>query len=120
LQGLYNGLFEYEKGKIMLVVTVDTIPNKSYELLGSVIGNVVRTKHIGRDIMAGFKSLVGGEVVSYTELLTEARTTATDRMIAEAKRLGADAIIGVRYLTCSVMDGASEVTAFGTAVKFGN
>ena len=102
----------------MLIITIETIPGKTYDVLGTVIGNIVRTKHIGRDIMASFKSLVGGEVVSYTDLLTEARAIATERMIEEAKKLGADAVVGVRYITCDVMAGASEVTAFGTAVKY--
>jgi uncharacterized protein YbjQ (UPF0145 family) len=103
---------------IVLVITVETLPGKNYEALGTVIGNIVRTKHIGKDIMAGLKSLVGGEIGSYTELLTEARTLATERMVEEAKKLGADAVIGVRYITCDVMSGASEVTAYGTAVKY--
>jgi len=101
----------------MQVFTIETIPGKTYNPLGTVIGNIVRTKHIGRDIMAGLKSLVGGEVVGYTELLTEARTIATERMVAEAQKMGADAIVGVSYITCDVMSGASEVTAYGTAVK---
>jgi uncharacterized protein YbjQ (UPF0145 family) len=102
----------------VLVVTIETIPGKTYNALGTVIGNIVCTKHIGRDIMAGLKSIVGGEVAGYTELLTEARTSATERMIAEANKLGADAVVGVRYITCDVMAGASEVTAYGTAVKY--
>ena len=102
----------------MLIITTETIPNQGYNVLGTVIGNIVRTKHIGRDIMAGLKSLVGGEVVGYTELLTEARAIATKRMIEEAQKLEADAIIGARYITCDVMSGASEVTVFGTAVKY--
>jgi len=102
----------------MLIVTIENIPGKTYEVLGTVIGNIVRTKHLGNDIMAGFKSLIGGEVESYTELLTEARTIATTRMVQEAKLMGADAIVGVRYITCDVMAGASEVSAFGTAVKY--
>ena len=102
----------------MLITTIETIPGKTYTVLGTAIGNIVRTKHIGRDIMAGLKSIVGGEVGSYTELLAEARTIATDRMVESAKKLGADAIVGMRYITCDVMSGASEVTAYGTAVKF--
>ena len=102
----------------MLMITTENIPGRNLETLGLVKGNVVRAKHIGRDIMAGFKTLVGGEISGYTELLTEAREIATARMIAEAKALNADAITGVRYVTCSVMDGASEVMAYGTAVKY--
>ena len=102
----------------MLIVTTESIPGKTYNVLGVAIGNIVRTKHIGKDIMAGLKSIVGGEVGNYTELLAEARVIATDRMIEDAKKLGADAIVSVRYLTCDVMSGASEVTAYGTAVKY--
>ena len=102
----------------MLMITTENIPGRNLQMLGLVKGNVVRAKHIGRDIMAGFKSLVGGEIVGYTELLVEARQIATERMEKEAKSMGADAITGVRYVTCSVMDGASEVMVYGTAVKF--
>jgi len=102
----------------MLLVTIETIPGKNFNVLGTVIGNIVCTKHIGKDIMAGFKSLVGGEVGNYTELLAEARISATERMVEDAKKLGADAVVGLRYITCDVMAGASEVTAYGTAVKF--
>jgi len=105
-----------KEGINMLISTTDNLPNK-FEVVGLVKGSVVRAKHIGRDIMAGFKSIVGGEIKGYTELLNEARKIATERMIEEAKALGANAIIAVRYSTCSVMDGASEVMAYGTAVK---
>ena len=101
-----------------MLVTTEGIAGKNLQVLGLVKGNVVRAKHIGRDIMAGFKTIVGGEIAGYTELLNEARGIATDRMIAEAAAMGADAIVAMRYITCSVMDGASEVTAYGTAVKF--
>jgi uncharacterized protein YbjQ (UPF0145 family) len=83
-----------------------------------VTGNVVQSKHIGRDIMAGLKSIVGGEIRGYTEMLTEARNIATDRMIEQATMLGADAIVGVRYTTSAIVDGASELLVFGTAVRF--
>ena len=102
----------------MLMTTTENIAGKSLQPLGLAKGNVVRAKHIGRDIMAGFKTLVGGEISGYTELLIEAREIATSRMEDEAKAMGANAIICVRYVTCSVMDGASEVMAYGTAVKF--
>ena len=102
----------------MILVTTDTIAGKNLETLGLVQGNVVRAKHLGRDIMAGLKSLAGGEIRGYTELMIDARRIATDRMVEDAKRLGADAVVCVRYSSCSVMDGASEVMAFGTAVKF--
>ena len=78
----------------------------------------VQSKHIGRDFMAGLKTIVGGEISGYTEMLNEARTIATDRMIKEAEELGADAIVGVRFGSSSVMEGASEMLAYGTAVKF--
>lgn len=84
--------------------------------LGLVQGNTVRTKHIGRDIAAGFKNLVGGELRGYTELLGEAREECTSRMIADAEKLGANAIISVRYGTSSVANGASELFVYGTAV----
>jgi len=102
----------------MIMTTTDAIIGKNLQMLGLVKGNVVRAKHIGRDIMAGFKTLVGVEISGYTELLIEAREIATSRMMDEAKSMGADAVVCVRYVTCSVMDGASEVMAYGTAVKF--
>jgi uncharacterized protein YbjQ (UPF0145 family) len=102
----------------MKLVSIDTIPGKSYEALGVVKGTVVQTKNIGRDFMAGMKTLVGGEIVGYTEMLNEARQIATKRMVDEAEALGADAIVGVRYGSSQVMQGAAEVIAYGTAVKF--
>ncbi len=102
----------------MKLVSIDTIPGKSYEALGIVKGTVVQTKNIGRDFMAGMKTLVGGEIVGYTEMLNEARQIATKRMVDEAEALGADAIVGVRYGSSQVMQGAAEVIAYGTAVKF--
>ena len=100
----------------MKLVTVDQIPGE-YEVLGMVSGSVVQSKHIGRDFMAGMKTLVGGEIKGYTEMLYEARQIATNRMIEQAKSLGADTIIGIRYGSSSVMDGAAEVLAYGTAIK---
>ncbi|MCL2016281.1 MAG: heavy metal-binding domain-containing protein [Defluviitaleaceae bacterium] len=102
----------------MLVVTVDTIPGKNFEVLGGVVGSTVQAKHIGRDFMAGLKTLVGGEIEQYTELLIESRRIATDRMVAQAKNMNADAVIAVRYATSSVMEGSSEVMVYGTAVRF--
>lgn len=102
----------------MLIVTMQEIPGKQIANMGLVQGSVVQTKHIGRDIGASFKSLVGGEIHGYTELMVEARKIATDRMVEQAKALNADAIVAARYVTCSVMGGASEVMAYGTAVKF--
>jgi uncharacterized protein YbjQ (UPF0145 family) len=102
----------------MLLVTSNNIENKKFHHIGLVQGCVVRTKHIGRDIAAGFKSLVGGEIVGYTEMMNEARGIATQRMIDSAVSLGADAVVCVRFSTCSVMGGASEVMAYGTAIKY--
>jgi len=104
----------------MLIVTTDSIPGKNFEMLGIVQGNIVRTKDLGRAFAAGLRSLAGGEVKIYTDLLNEARATAIDRMQEQARALGADAIVCVRMTTCSVMDGSSEVTTYGTAVKFIN
>ena len=102
----------------MKLVSIDTIPGKSLEALGIVKGTVVQTQNIGRDFMAGMKTLVGGEIVGYTEMLNEARQIATKRMVDEAEALGADAVVGVRYGSSQVMQGAAEVIAYGTAVKF--
>ncbi len=102
----------------MKLVSIDSIPGRKYETLEIVKGTVVQTKNFGKDLMAGFKTLVGGEVRGYTEMLNEARQIATKRMVDEAERLGADAIVGVRYGSSQVMQGAAEVIAYGTAVKF--
>lgn len=102
----------------MLLITTDVLQDKEVsQTLGLVQGQVVKAKHIGKDIMAGFKNIVGGEVKGYTEMLSEARQIATDRMVEEAKKLGADAIIGVRYGSSEAMEGATEMLAYGTAVK---
>ncbi|WP_318474525.1 heavy metal-binding domain-containing protein [Photobacterium leiognathi] len=102
----------------MIYTTTETIAGREIEsVLGVVTGSVVQSKHVGRDIMAGLKSIVGGELKGYTEMLMEARAVATERLIVEADKLGADAIVGVRYTTSSVTDAASEIMAFGTAVK---
>ena len=102
----------------MILITTDTIPGKKIEAVGLVKGAIVQSKNIGRDFMAGMKTIVGGEIAGYTEMLNEARTIATRRMIDEAEKMGADAIVGVRYGSSAVMQGAAEVLAFGTAVKF--
>jgi len=102
----------------MLLVTIDYIPGKELEVLGIVKGTTVQSKHFGRDFMAGMKTLVGGEIVAYREMIEEARQIATKRMADEAEALGADAVINVRYTSSSVMQGASEVVAYGTAVKY--
>lgn len=102
----------------MLLLTIDVIPGRDVEPIGVVKGTVVQSKHIGKDFMAGLKTIVGGELTGYTEMLTEARQIATKRMVDEAVAFGADAIVGVRYASSSLMDGAAEVMAYGTAVKF--
>lgn len=102
----------------MKLVNIDYIPGKELEVLEIVKGNVVMSKNIGRDIMANFKTLVGGEIVGYTEMLNSARQIAVKRMVDEAQKLGADAVINVRYASSSVMQGAAEIIAYGTAVKY--
>ena len=102
----------------MKLLTIETIPGRTYEALDTVKGTVVYSKNLGRDFMAGMKGLVGGEIVGYTEMLNEARQIATKRMVDEAVVLGADAIVGMRYSSASLMQGAAEVVAYGTAVKF--
>lgn len=82
-----------------------------------VMGNTVRTKHLGNDIMAGFKTLFGGEIEEYSRMLAESREQALDRMIEKAERIGADAVIGLRFTTSAVLQGAAEILAYGTAVK---
>ena len=101
----------------MKLVSIDTYPGKEIEVLGMVKGTIVQTKNVGRDFMAGMKTLVGGEITGYTEMLIEARQLATKRMVDEAEELGADAVIGLRYGSSQVMDTAAEVLAYGTAVK---
>ena len=101
----------------MLVSNIEIIPGKRITShLGMVQGNTVRTKHVGRDFMAGLKNIFGGELVGYTELLQEAREEATSRMVEQAKQIGANAVINVRYSTSSVTAGAAELFAYGTAV----
>ena len=102
----------------MRLLSIDHIPGKELETLEIVKGNVVMSKNVGRDIMAGLKTLVGGEISGYTEMLNQARQIAVKRMVDEAEKLGADAIINVRYASSSVMQGAAEIIAYGTAVKY--
>lgn len=102
----------------MLIVTTENIPGRRYEVLGVVKGNVVQSKNFGKDFMSAMKTLVGGEIIAYTEMLGEARQIASGRMAAEAEALGADAIVCMRYASSSVMQGAAECIAYGTAVKF--
>lgn len=102
----------------MILSTVETIPNYEItELLGIARGSTVRARNIGRDIFAGLKNLVGGEIEEYTKLQAQAREQAIERMIADGERIGADAIINVRFTTAMVMQGAAEILAYGTAVK---
>ena len=102
----------------MLVTTVETLPGQNYRVIGLVRGSTVQTVNAFRDIGASFKTLVGGEIVKYNEMMAKARNLATDRMVAEAQSLGADAVLCARFTTSSIMQGAAEVMAFGTAVKF--
>ena len=101
----------------MKLLSINYIPGCDIEALGMVKGTIVQTKNIGRDFMAGMKTLVGGEIVGYTEMLNEARQIAVKRMVDEAKAMGADAIIGIQYGSSQVMQGAAEMVAYGTAVK---
>ncbi len=101
----------------MIIVTIDYIPGKEFDILGVAKGTVIQSRHVGRDIMSGLKTLVGGELSSYTEMMNEARAKATQRMAANAIEMGADAIICMRYASSAVMQGAAEVLAYGTAVK---
>lgn len=102
---------------MLLSTTYDLPGYKITENLDVVRGSTVRARHLGRDIMAGLKNIVGGELTSYTELLADAREQAMERMIADAEHLGADAIIGMRFVTATVMQGAAELLAYGTAVR---
>lgn len=102
----------------MLLVNTDYITGKELEMLGLVKGSTIQTRNVGRDITQWFKTLVGGELKAYTEMMNEARELATSRMVQEAEALGADAIVNIRFVSSSVMQGAAEVVAYGTAVKF--
>ena len=101
----------------MKLLSIEYIPGVEFEALGIVKGTVVQTKNVGRDFMASMKTLVGGELTGYTEMLVEARQIATKRMVDEAESMGADAIIGVMYGSSAIMQGAAEVIAYGTAVR---
>ena len=102
----------------MLLLNIEYVPGREIEALGMVRGTVVQSKHIGKDFMASMKTLVGGELTGYTEMLVEARQIATKRMVDEAMAMGADAIINVQYGSSAIMQGAAEVIAYGTAVKY--
>ena len=101
----------------MLLLNIDYIPNRKIEALGLVNGSVVQAKSFGKDFMSGMKNLVGGEVEAYTDLLAQARQIVFKRMVDDAQAMGADAVINVRYTSSSIMQGAAEVTAYGTAVR---
>jgi len=104
--------------EFMIYTTTETVPGKEIDhILGVVTGNVVQAKHIGRDIMAGLKNIVGGEIRGYTEMLTDARDIAVQRLVQNASDKGADAIVGIRFTTSAIMDGSSEIMVFVTAVK---
>ena len=106
------------KGKSLIISTTFSVPGKRIsEILGLVKGNTIRARHIGKDLIALLKHIVGGEIEEYTKVLAESREQSLDRMIAEAEAMKADAIVGVRFTTSSIMGGAAEILAYGTAVK---
>ncbi len=101
----------------MIITNLEQVPGKAIQKhFGLVQGNTIRAKHVGRDLMAGLKNIFGGELKGYTELLSESRQEATDRMVAQAKSVGANAVLNVRYSTSSITQGAAELYAYGTAV----
>lgn len=102
----------------MILVNTDYITGKELEMLGLVKGSTIQSKNIGRDFTQGLKTIVGGELKAYTEMMNEARDLATKRMEEEALKLGADAVVNIRYASSAIMQGAAEVIAYGTAVKF--
>lgn len=102
----------------MILVNTDFVSGKEIETLQIVKGSVIQAKHLGKDIMSGLKTLVGGELKGYSEMINEARAKATKRMVQEAEALGADAVINIRYASSAVMQGAAEVMVYGTAVKY--
>lgn len=102
----------------MILVNTDYISGKTINTLSIVKGSTIQSKHVGKDIMSGLKTLVGGELTSYNEMMNDARAIATKRMVAEAESLGADGVINIRYASSAIMQGAAEVIVYGTAVKF--
>jgi uncharacterized protein YbjQ (UPF0145 family) len=102
----------------MILVNTDYISGKELETLGLVKGSTIQSKNLGKDITQAFKSLIGGELKAYTEMMNEARALATKRMAEEAEQMGADGVVNIRYASSSVMQSAAEVIAYGTAVKF--
>lgn len=103
---------------MMILVNTDYISGKNLEMLGLVKGSTIQTVNVGKDIMQSFKTLVGGELTSYNEMMNTARALATKRMTEEAEKLGADAIVNIRYSSSAIAQSAAEVIAYGTAVKF--
>ena len=102
----------------MVIVNTDYITGKNFEMIGLVRGTMIQSVHVGKDIMNSLKTLVGGELTSYTEMMNEARAVATKRMADDAAAMGADAVVNIRYASSQVMQGAAEIMAYGTAVKF--
>ena len=102
----------------MILVNTDYVSGKELETLGLVQGSTIQSKNIGRDITQSFKTLVGGELKAYTDMMNEARALATKRMVREAESLGADGVVNIRYASSTVMQGAAEVIAYGTAVRY--
>ena len=102
----------------MTLVNTDFVSGKEIETIAIVKGAMIQTKHLGKDIMAGFKTIVGGELTGYSEMINEARAIATKRMVDEAEELGADAVINIRYASSMVMQGAAEILVYGTAVRY--
>ena len=102
----------------MILVNTDYISGKEFEMLGIVKGGTIQSKNIGKDITQAFKTLIGGELKAYNEMMNDARAIATKRMVNEAEEMHADAIVNIRYASASVMSAAAEVMAYGTAVKF--
>ncbi len=103
---------------MMILVNTDYVSGKELETLGMVKGCIIQSRHVGKDILSGLKTIVGGELTAYTDMMNEARAKATKRMAEEAEKLGADAVVNIRYSSAAVMQGAAEVFAWGTAVKF--
>ena len=104
----------------MILVNTDYISGKELEMLGLVKGSTIQSRHVGKDITQSFKTLVGGELTAYNEMMNEARELAIQRMVEEAEGLGADAVVNIRFATSAIIQGAAEVIAYGTAVKFVN
>ena len=102
----------------MTLVNTDYVSGKNLETLGLVKGSTIQSKNIGKDILQGLKTIIGGELKGYTEMMNEARALATKRMVQEAEQMGADAVVNIRYSSAAIMQNAAEVIAYGTAVKF--